>query len=48
MTATDPYSDSPFVWRCPRCDRATPKGYRCQNFDCQADLAGKPLEVLKA
>ena len=31
-------------WWCPVCGRPTPTPYRCSNYDCGADLAGKELE----
>lgn len=44
MTDHDGRRGHPPAWRCNYCGRATPKNYRCQNYDCQQDLAGEHLE----
>jgi len=46
MAATVP-ADTKAYW-CPYCGRATVTTYRCSNYNCEKDLAGKSLEPVSS
>ena len=46
MSGTEGHPADGGPWWCPTCDRVTVTNYRCSNWDCGDDLAGKELIAL--